>query len=47
MAEVRLEVGDQQLVAVITQSSTERLGIKVGDGVVANIKATEVMVGKV
>lgn len=47
MAEVRLEVGDQELVAVITRSSTERLGIKVGDEVVAIIKATDVMVGKV
>lgn len=47
MAEVRLEVGDQELVAVITRSSAERLGIKVGDEVVAIIKATEVMVGKV
>jgi molybdopterin-binding protein len=46
MAEVRLEVGGQELVAVITRSSTERLGIKVGDEVVAIIKATEVMVGK-
>jgi len=46
MAEVRLEVSGQELVAVITRSSTERLGIKVGDEVVAIIKATEVMVGK-
>jgi molybdopterin-binding protein len=47
MAEVRLEVGGQELVAVITRSSAERLGIKVGDEIVAIIKATEVMVGKV
>ena len=46
MAEVRLEVGGQELVAVITRASAERLRIKVGDQVVAIIKATEVMVGK-
>jgi len=45
MAEVRLDVGGQELVAVITRASTERLGIKVGNEVVAIIKATEVMVG--
>jgi molybdopterin-binding protein len=46
MAEVRLDIGGQELVAVITRASTERLGIKVGDEVVAIIKATEIMVGK-
>ena len=46
MAEVRLEVGGQDLVAVITRASAERLGIKIGDEVMAIIKATEVMVGK-
>jgi molybdopterin-binding protein len=46
MAEVRLEVGGQDLVAVITRASVERLGIKVGDDVVAIVKATEVMIGK-
>jgi len=46
MAEVRLDIGGQELVAVITRASAERLGIKIGDEVVAIIKATEVMVGK-
>jgi molybdopterin-binding protein len=46
MAEVRLEVGGQDLVAVITRASAERLGIKIGNEVVAIIKATEVMIGK-
>ena len=31
MAEVRIGIGDQELVAVITRSSAERLGLKVGD----------------
>ena len=46
MAEVRIQIGGQDLVSVITRASAERLGIKVGDEVVALIKATEVMVGK-
>ncbi len=46
MAEVRVRVGDQDLVSVITRASVERLGIKVGDEVVAIIKSTEIMLGK-
>lgn len=46
MAEVRIQIGAQELVSVITRASAERLGIKVGDEVFALIKATEVMVGK-
>jgi molybdopterin-binding protein len=46
MAEVRLDIGGQDLVAVITRASAERLGIKVGTDAVAIIKATEVMIGK-
>jgi molybdopterin-binding protein len=46
MAEVRIGIGDQELVAVITRSSAERLGLKVGDLAVAVIKSTEVMIGK-
>lgn len=46
MAEVRLKIGAAELVAVITRSSAERLGIRVGDEAVAVIKATEVMIGK-
>ena len=46
MAEVRLRIGDQELVSVITRSSAERLGLKVGDEAYAVMKATEVMIGK-
>jgi molybdopterin-binding protein len=46
MAEARIGIGDQELVAVITRSSAERLGLKVGDTVFAVIKSTEVMIGK-
>lgn len=46
MAEVRLAIGDQELVAVITRSSAERLGLKLGQEVFAVIKSTEVMIGK-
>ncbi len=46
MAEVTLKVGDNEIVAAITRSSVERLGLKVGDTATAVIKATEVMVAK-
>lgn len=46
MAEVRLQIGADELVSVITRASVERLGIRVGDEVVAVIKATEIMIGK-
>jgi molybdate transport system regulatory protein len=46
MAEVRLAIGDQELVSIITRSSVERMGLKVGDQVFAVIKSTEVMIGK-
>ena len=46
MAEVHLKIGDQELVSVITRSSAERLGQKVGDPVLAVIKSTEIMIGK-
>jgi molybdate transport system regulatory protein len=46
MAEVQIRIGDQELVSVITRSSAERLGLKVGDEVFAVIKSTEVMIGK-
>ena len=46
MAEVEIRIGDQELVSVITRSSAERLGLKVGDEVYAVIKSTEVMIGK-
>jgi molybdopterin-binding protein len=46
MAEVVVDVGGQELVSVITTSSAERLGLKVGDAIVAVVKATEVMIGR-
>ena len=46
MAEVRLAIGEQELVAVITRSSVERLGVKVGESVFAVVKSTEVMIAK-
>lgn len=46
MAEVVVDVGGQEVVAAITRTSVERLGIKEGDQVHAVIKATEVMIGR-
>jgi molybdopterin-binding protein len=46
MAEVRLAVGDQELVAIITSSSAQRLHLKVGDEVLAVVKSTEVMIAR-
>lgn len=46
MAEVRVRIGDQDLVSIITRASAERLGLRVGDNVVAVIKSTEIMIGK-
>lgn len=46
MAEVRLGIGGQELVSIITRGSAERLGLRVGDEVFAVIKSTEVMIGK-
>jgi molybdopterin-binding protein len=47
MAEVRLQLGEQELVAVITRESVDRLGLAPGDEVVAVIKSTEIMIGRV
>ena len=46
MAEIKVRIGDQELVSVITRGSTERLGLRIGDEVIAVIKSTEVMIGK-
>jgi molybdate transport system regulatory protein len=45
MAEVQLRIGDQDLIAVITRSSAERLGLKVGGTAFAVIKSTEIIIG--
>jgi molybdopterin-binding protein len=46
MAEVRIGIGDQELVAVITRNSAERLRLAAGDQVFAVVKSTEVMIAK-
>ncbi len=46
MAQITIQVGDNQVVAVITRESAEELDLKEGDQVTAIIKSTEVMVGK-
>ncbi len=46
MAEVVVRIGEQDLVAVITRGSAERMRLAVGDQVLAVIKSTEVMIGK-
>lgn len=46
MAEVRVRVGDQEIVSIITRSSAERLHLNVGDEVFAVMKSTEVMIAK-
>lgn len=46
MAEVVIQVGEQQLVAIITRASAERMRLAVGDQVLAVIKSTEIMIGK-
>jgi molybdopterin-binding protein len=46
MAEVVIDVNGLEIVAAITRTSAESLGLKEGDRVRAVVKATEVMVGK-
>ncbi len=46
MAEVVANVGDVELVSVITRTSAEAMKLKAGDNVHIIIKATEVMVAK-
>ncbi|MCC6178127.1 MAG: TOBE domain-containing protein [Chloroflexi bacterium] len=46
MAEVVVDVNGSEVVAAITRSSVESLGLAQGDRVTAIIKATEVMIGK-
>ena len=46
MAEITLKIGENDVIAVVTRASAERLGLKVGDKAYALIKATEIMVGK-
>ncbi len=46
MAEIRVQVGDQEIVSIITRASAERLRLAVGDQVFAVVKSTEVMIAK-
>ncbi len=46
MAEVHLDIGGQELIAVITRASAERLRLAVGEEVLAIVKSTEVMIGR-
>jgi molybdopterin-binding protein len=46
MAEIIIQVGDNQVVAAITKDAAEDLALKVGDKVTALIKSTSVMVQK-
>jgi molybdopterin-binding protein len=44
MSEVVVDVGGQEIVAAITRSSAERLGLQEGSEAIVIIKATDVMV---
>jgi len=46
MAEVVVQVGENEVIAAITRSSAERMKLSVGDQVSAVVKATEVMIAK-
>ena len=46
MAEVVVQVGEHEVVSVVTRASAEELGLAEGDEVTAIIKSTEVMLAK-
>ena len=46
MAEIHVQIGDQEVVSIITRASAERLRLAVGDQVFAVVKSTEVMIAK-
>ena len=46
MAEVHVQIGDQEIVSIITRTSAERLHLAVGDEVYAVMKSTEVMIAR-
>lgn len=46
MAEVVVEIDPATIVAAITASSVERLGLEAGDKVTVIVKSTEVLIGK-
>lgn len=46
MAEITVDCNGQEVVAVITRQSAERLGLKEGQPAEVVVKATDVMVGQ-
>jgi molybdopterin-binding protein len=46
LSEVVIETGIGEIASVITTSSVEQMGLKIGDEVLALIKATNVSVGR-
>jgi molybdopterin-binding protein len=46
MAEVVVNVGENEIVSVITRKSAEELGLSEGDEVAVIIKSTEVMLAR-
>jgi molybdopterin-binding protein len=46
MAEIIVDVGNIEIVSLISRASAEQLGLKVGDSVRTVIKSTEVMIDK-
>jgi molybdopterin-binding protein len=46
MAEVVLSAAGLEIVAVITRTSAERLGLKPGDAATAIVKSTDIMIDK-
>jgi len=46
MAEIIVDVGNIEIVSLISRTSAEQLGLKVGDAVKTIIKSTEVMIDK-
>jgi molybdopterin-binding protein len=46
MAEVVVQVGENQIAAVITKDAAEELALKAGDNVTALVKSTSVMIQK-
>lgn len=46
MAEVIVQVGENQIVAAITRDAAEELALKAGDSVTALVKSTSVIIQK-
>jgi molybdopterin-binding protein len=46
MAEIIVDVGNIEIVSLISRASAEQLNLKAGDSVKAIIKSTEVMIDK-